>query len=345
MPTTCKSRLVLAVVLLAAVLSPTLAGAQGFPAFIPLWATAEGVAVDRTGSVFVTVREGAGGMSGTIWRIAADGAPTLVAALGTGLIGGLAAAPDQALYAAMSLGPDRGVYRIRKGGPPERLPGTEQILFANALAFDPRGNLYVTESFSGSMAEFGPGGIWRITPGGDAEPWLRHELLTGIPGMPPMPFPVGANGIAFYHGALYVVNTHQATIVRVGIASDGGPGEPEVWARLPEMGVSLAPAMGDGLALDVHGDIYVAVVSRNAILRFDADDRSASLVTALSVPGGALLDSPASLAFGTGGGEQQNLFVTNLGMLSSMPIPPPPGGWPGPGLVKVEAGVPGLPVK
>jgi len=344
MPTSSRSSLLLAV-LLAVVLAPLPGGAQGFPSFIPLWAAPEGVAVARTGDVYVSVREGEGGMSGTIWQFAADGSPTLFAELGIGMVGGLAIAPNQTIYAAMGLGPDQGVYRVSRNGLPERIAGTEQMLLPNALAFDPGGNLYVTESVSGSAASLGPGGIWRVTPNGEAAPWLYHELLTGIPGMPPLPVPIGANGIAFYHGDLYVANTHKGTIVRVGIEGDGSPGTPEVWATLPELWPSILPAMPDGLALDVHGNVWVAAVSRNAILRFDADDRTPTLVTALSMPGGAPLDTPASLAFGTGSGEQQNLFVTNLGMLSSMPIPAPPGGWPGFGLVKVEAGAPGLPLK
>ena len=45
-------------------------------------------------------------------------------------------------------------------------------------------------------------------------------------------------------------------------------------------------------------------------------------------------DFPASLVFGTGKGERTSLFVTNLGM----------GGWAGPSLVKIDAGVPGRPL-
>ena len=56
----------------------------------------------------------------------------------------------------------------------------------------------------------------------------------------------------------------------------------------------------------------------------------------------ALFDTPASLAFGTGAGEQQNLFVTNLGWMVRFI---PEGKWPGAALVKVHAGVPGRPLK
>jgi len=55
----------------------------------------------------------------------------------------------------------------------------------------------------------------------------------------------------------------------------------------------------------------------------------------------APFDFPASLFFGTGKGERTNLFVTNLG-LGKVRVPPLP--WAGPGLVKIDAGVPGRPL-
>ncbi|NIO08485.1 MAG: hypothetical protein GTO40_10965, partial [Deltaproteobacteria bacterium] len=75
---------------------------------------------------------------------------------------------------------------------------------------------------------------------------------------------------------------------------------------------SSFPVMLDGLALDVRGNVYIAVVSRNAIVRINAHDRSQdTVVVHPEVP----LDTPASLAFGTGKEGRQNLFVTNLGMM------------------------------
>src|SRR2546430_2757965 len=53
----------------------------------------------------------------------------------------------------------------------------------NGLAFDLQGNVYISDSFAGT--------IWRTGPtGGAASPWISHPLLTttGVP-------PFGANGI------------------------------------------------------------------------------------------------------------------------------------------------------
>jgi len=157
------------------------------------------------------------------------------------------------------------------------------------------------------------------------------------------PFPVGANGIAFYHGDLYVINTDKALVVRVPVRPDGSPGQPEVWKQVQDVIESpfyqspFFPVMLDGLALDVHGNVYIAVPSRSAIVRINADNRSQETVAVYpDVP----LDAPLSLAFGTGKGERESIFVTNSGMNGRFL----PGTWPGPGLVKIQVGIPGLPL-
>ncbi len=311
-----------------------------FPAFIPFPVSTEGVAVDKFGNVYVSVRDG---NRGKIWKFTPPGEQSVFADIGVAMAAGLAVDAEGDVYIAMAVGVDRGVYRINRHGHLVRLPGTEQIVFANALAFDHRGNLYVTESYSmDSPPAYGPGGIWRIPQRGEAELWLRDDLLTGIGAV--LGYPVGANGIAFYHGDLYVVNTDKGNVVRIPVKPDGSPGLPDVWAVLQEvpgspMAGSPFPVLGDGLALDVHGNIYVAVVSRSAIVRINADDKSQETIAALFT--GTPLDTPASLAFGTGKGGRKSLFVANLGWLAT--INPGPS-WPGPGLVKIEAGVPGLPL-
>ena len=345
-----RVRLPIALALATALLSAAAAHAQ-LPAFIPMpGVTPEGVAVDRTGDVFVSVRSGAPGTvpHGAIWRYTPDGQASLFADVGEGVIGGLAIAANGDVYVAMATGPDQGVYRIDRMGVPERLPGTAQIVFANALAFDARGDLYVTESYSGAAGSYGPGGIWRVPRRGEAELWLRHELLTGIGYLG---YPIGANGIGYYHGDLYVANTDKGIIVRVPVLNDGSAGEAEAWKRLEAVAglppvQSPLPVMPDGLAFDVHGNVYVTVVSRNSVVRVNAADRSQETIALLMTPWPdaytrAPLDTPASLAFGTGAGEQQMLFVTNLGWMSTL-VPGPT--WPGPGLVKVDAGVPGRPL-
>jgi sugar lactone lactonase YvrE len=261
---------------------------------------------------------------------------------------------DGNVYVARNIAPNNGVYRVDRHGRAVRLPGTEQIVFPNALAFDHRGNLYVTETFSfdpplvpyenGFAPEFGRGGIWKVPPRGTAELWLRDDLLTGL-GPTLFPFPVGANGIAFYHGDLYVINTDQALVVRVPVCHNGQPGQPEVWKQVEDVPESIfyqnpfIPLMLDGLALDVHGNVYIAVPSRGAIVRINADDLSQETLAAY--PGSPLLDAPLSLAFGTGKGERASLFISNGGLSEGI-VPGLP--WAGPGLLKIQVGIPVLPL-
>ena len=194
-----------------------------------------------------------------------------------------------------------------------------------------------------STGEFDQGGIWRIPKRGPAELWLRDDLLTGL-GPTLFPYPVGANGIAFYHGDLYVINTDKALVVRVPVRHNGRPGQPEVWKQVADVPESLfyenpfIPLMLDGLALDVHGNVYIAVPSRGAIVRINADDRSQETLAAYPVDP---LDAPLSVAFGTGKGERESLFISNGG-ISGMIVPGLP--WAGPGLLKLDVGIPGLPL-
>ena len=45
-------------------------------------------------------------------------------------------------------GQDAGVYAVDRDGYAVRLPGTELINYADGLAFDQRGNLYITDAYS-----------------------------------------------------------------------------------------------------------------------------------------------------------------------------------------------------
>ena len=141
------------------------------------------------------------------------------------------------------------------------------------------------------------------------------------------PFPIGANGIGHWKKNLYVANTTEAQIVRIPILEDGTAGTPEIVVKDPAQLTGL-----DGIALDVHGNIYAAVIVQSKVVRIDPD--TGAIATLATADDG--LDFPASLAFGTVRNDQQSVFVTNFAI-------GPPGGA-GPALLKVNVGVPGLPV-
>ncbi len=319
---------------------PVQQGGYEFPDFIPL--SSEGVTLDNIGNVYLGVSVD----TDQIWQLSPCAEQRVFSDLGQlgGWLTGLAVDAVGDVYIAV---PFRGVYRVGRNAAVTHVPGTERIVFPNALAFDHRGTLYITESFSfddPTCGPFGKGGIWRVPKGGTAELWVHHELLTG--NCPPAFFaePYGANGIAFYHGDLYVASSEKALVLRIPVQLDGSPGPLEIWkqvADVPESPLYQNPWIQvfiDGLALDTQGNVYVAVGSREAIVRINADDRTQSTVAVFP---DAPLDVPMSLAFGTGKGARKTLFVTNAGFSQSY-VPGLP--WVGSGLAIIELDRPGRPL-
>ena len=309
--------------------------------------------MDKVGNVYVSMRQSPFGpladLTDQVWKFSPAGEKSILAEFGHpgGGGAGLAVDAEGNVYVARtaSAAPYNGVYKVDKHGKITLLPGTGQIIFPDGLAFDQQGNLYITEVFSIDPVSgaFAQGGIWRVPKGEAAELWLRHELLTGLaPTL--LPFPIGANGIVFYLGSLYVINTDKALVVRIPVRPNRSPGEPEVWKQVGEVPESvfyqnlMFPVFLDGLTLDVHGNVYVAVPSRLAVVRINAADRSQETI---AVYPQAPMDACYSLAFGTGKGERENLFVTNSGLVGVL-VPGLP--WAGPGLAKIEVGIPGLPL-
>jgi len=324
------------------------ASAGMFPSFIPMpGISPRGVAVDKIGNVYVSASVYENSIEYiNVWKYTPAGEEMFSVEIGQGTIGGLMVTAKGDLYIAIAVGTGKGVYRMDRRGNIELLTGSDQIFFANGLVFDDRGTLYITESFSPS---YGAGGLWRITREGEVEECFHDALFTGT-GALGFGVPLGANGIAYYHGNLYVTNTELGTVLQVPVWPDGTVGQPELWTTLQDVPESPLygapiPVCGDGVVLDVHGNLYVAVLTRSAVVRLNLLDKSQETVAAFRIPDTlplyAPFDFPASLFFGTGKGERTNLFVTNLGIGASK-IPPLP--WAGPGLVKIDAGVPGRPL-
>jgi sugar lactone lactonase YvrE len=287
----------------------------------------EGIAVDKVGNIYVSM--GApGGPSGEIRRISPDGAQTTMAELDTAAAGLAVDAQGNVYYAYVTFDPSTGgVYRLSGDGPPQRLPGTGSILLPNGLGFDKRGNLYVSDSIGGA--------IWRIPRNGTAELWIQHESLEGCPPVVPGFPPVGANGVAYRQGDLYVANTGQGLLVRIPIGKGGVAGAPELVAGVPECDPANDQLDSmDGIAFDAHGNIYALLVLQNKLVRIDPVTGDVTELVS-----GSGFHNPASLAFGTGKGDRQSLFISNFALLP--PIPPDSFG---PAVLKLDTGVPGMPL-
>ena len=321
-----RSLVVCALALMLAL--PSLAAASGHVMWIQTYDPAagefpEGIAVDKQGNVFVSMAP-----IGQIRKISPEGTETLFYQFppGGGLTGLAVDAPGNVYVGVFAggAGPLQGVWRIdRDGGPASRLPGTENIFLPNGLAFDNQGNLYVTDTYVLGSAP-PAGAIWRIPPHGDAQLWLQDStLLGGLGNVPDYP-PLGANGIAFRHNRLYVASTEKGVIAQVPVLPDGSAGALSVVAQGPEL------IMIDGLALDVHGAIYAALVGQDRVVTVDP---ASGGVTPLAGPADGV-EGPASLAFGTGNGERQSLYFTNYAIITRAH----------PGVLKMDVGVPGMPL-
>lgn len=277
----------------------------------------EGIAVDKSGNLFVSLT-----FLGQIRKIEPDGSQSLLATLapagGLGLTGLAVDAPGNVYAGMVSFDPaSHGVWRVAGDGSAERLAGSAAIAFPNGLAFDRRGNLYVTDTTAGA--------VWRIPPGGSAELWFEHALLVGN-GSAGFGFPIGANGIAYRNGAIYVSNTEFARIVRIPVEPNGDPGAPQIHAEDPKL------LFADGIAFGVHGNLYVAVIAQSTLVRVSPSGDSVTTL-ATSADG---LDFASSLAFGTGMSDRKSLFLVNFAI-------GPPGGA-GPGILRVAVGEPGMPL-
>jgi hypothetical protein len=277
----------------------------------------EGLAVDKQGNIDVSLINPVG----EIRQLRRDGAQSVLAHFSVPGFGPLGLAIDAAghMYAAVASfdAATQGVYRVFPGGTSARIPGTGGIAFPNGLAFDKRGNLYATDSIGGS--------VWRIPKSGPAVLWAQSPLLEGN-GSLQLGFPLGANGIGFRHGALIVANTEGGSLVSIPIESDGSPGPAAVVAEGPDL------FGADGIALGVHGNIYVAVNAQSTLLRVAPNGSETLLATAANG-----LQNPASLSFGTGQGQRKTLFMTNFAFFA-------PPGTARPAILAAPVGEPGQPV-
>jgi sugar lactone lactonase YvrE len=290
----------------------------------------EGVAVDKSGDVFVSLAPLGQLLKVKPWSTRPEpfgSVPGVDPASDVGLLG-LAVGRRGDVYGAVVSAAARGVWRFdRRTGAAERLPGTEAIPFPNSLAFDRRGHLYVASSAEGRSPSGGLlGGIWRISRDGSVDRLLVDKALGGTGEL--QPGGAGANGIAYRHGVLYVTNTEKGTLLTIPVRRDGTLGPPGVLARGPQL---LFP---DGLALDAHGNAYVAVISQSTVVRVTPDGAIAPLADASDG-----LDWPSSVALGTGRGKRKQLYAVNYAIGPRFGNPPGAG----PALLTIDLGARGRP--
>ena len=296
-------------------LAPVAAGADGHATTIASFESTvapEGIAVAPDGTVYVST---AGG--GQIWRLDDEGEPEVFATIDPavpptayGVLG--LWYEDGAVYTAASTGnaATHGIWRVDEDGTAERLPGTEQAAFANAVVVA-GGVVYFTESIGGA--------VWRQSGDDPAEPWVEDELLAGNGTFVGPEAPLGANGLAVgpEDDVLYVGNTEAGRVLEIPILEDGSPGELTVRAEAPDLvGV-------DGLAVDAAGELFGVIINGPALVHIAADGAVTELA---GIEEG--LDAPSGLAVGPDG---RTLYVVNFSIGEAFGFP----GTAGPGVVRV----------
>lgn len=279
------------------------------------------VAVDKVGNVWVSLQPIC-----QVRRYTPDWQESLRITLVSGCpngagASGLAIDSTGIVYAAV-IGPDeavRGVYAIEPTGTFHRLSGTGQMVFANSIAFDHNnGTMYVTDMVAGK--------IFSIPHGGSAELWAEGAILSGVPAWTNGPS-LGVNGIAVHNGQVIVSVSFPPRLVKIPIREDGSAGVPEmVYAPMALMAKNIFAV--DDIALDVFGNVYAAVIAGPpTVARLALDGSGIARFDPLPA-------AVTSLAFGTGKGERQSLFVAINQSFAGA----------GSGIVKVDAGVPGRPM-
>ena len=277
----------------------------------------EGIAIDRDGTIYVTLSP-----RGEIRRIAPDGSQSTLAQISPPGAGfgplGLAFDRDGDLYVtAGTFDPaSSGVYRVSTDdGTSERVAGSSAIVLPNAIAFDGQGRMYVTDSATGS--------VYRAVGDGPLALWLTDPRLAGD-GSFGFGVPLGANGIAYRQGSLYVAATELGRIMRIPVASDGTAGTPQVYAESAQL------VGADGLAFDVHGNLYVSANAQNKLVRLSPGGAIQTLATATDG-----LDFPAGIAFGRGSLGHASVFIVNFAIGA-------PGA--GPSISEIDVGIAGQPL-
>ena len=283
----------------------------------------ESIRIDKKGDTYVSMLT-----TGEVRRISPDGTQSTLAVLGSGptafpgrRLTGLAIDARGNVYAALNDVPaTRGVWRISRDGTTALIAALPFAGMVNGLAFDERGNLFVSDSLAGR--------IYKVDRDGLITAWSIDPFLVGATPTTCGRFPAGpggANGLAFdKHGDLLVANTTMGAIVRIPVASDG---DAQVANYFVEPTCELWGA--DGIAFDNRDNLYVAVNIQRKIVRIDP---AGNMETVAAAPDDEL-SAPSDMAFGTRMGNRKRIFITNFA------APPLGGGTPG--VVTMHVGVPG----
>jgi len=262
---------------------------------------AEGVVIDKEGNVY------GGGRNAVIYKVTPDGKVHELTTLPAGSIPNGITMDRQGNLVYCDLG-KKAMMRVTQSGQVSMIAdrvGTLALTLPNFASYDAEGNLYVSNSstrdINSALVELTKpepnGALVRIRPDG------RGDIVaTGI---------YLANGTAIdpKEEAVYVLESTRNDCLRIAIRKDGTFGKPEVYSK-------DFPALPDGMAFDVEGNLYVTLpgvgkdgqlVPANQIIKVDTSGKWTVLI---DDPTGQKLDLPTNCAFG--GPGLQDLYIANL---------------------------------
>jgi sugar lactone lactonase YvrE len=262
----------------------------------------EGLTGDRRGNLYSGGRDGEDPCP--VFRVRASGGEPAVVGNIPAPCGpsGIAFGPDERLYIASE--GQVHVLTPNAENPPTATVFATDVPGANGLAFDDRGDLWVSDGTTGQ------GRVWRVEPDGERSEEFRvqpmvNEVVAGGIGRDPRSLPPGtvditptgrsasnqlgsqhlvANGLAFGEdGSLYIGDTARGAIWRVELDRRGEVRSPVGCDTtftantlcLDNVFVAHPFLEGtDGIALDRAGNIWSAANERNAIVVVTARRRT-----------------------------------------------------------------------
>jgi sugar lactone lactonase YvrE len=230
----------------------------------------ESIAADAKGMLYACDR-----ISGNVWRIDPKNPKVIVVAQiqerevdGKKVradVSGIVFNQDGDLY--LTAGGFKEVLRIRGTDLNPQKPGRAQVFAtgtegANGIAFDNKGNLYVSGGRNGNIYRTGP-------EGGKAEIFAKIDPHTRTLADGKTQQAITANGMIFDSKGttLYVADTARGAVWKIAISSGGKADRP---ALVTQSGLLEG---ADGPAFDPRGNLWVAANERNAVVAVTPDGK------------------------------------------------------------------------
>ncbi|MFD6280344.1 SMP-30/gluconolactonase/LRE family protein [Streptomyces sp. NPDC060209] len=252
----------------------------------------ENITVNPDSSMTISMLGSSAAMPPKLVRISPSGHRTTLAVghKGDTITGNARGNDGTVFYNVMSKDASRtGVWEIPVSGSPQRLAALPADASPNGLAIGPNGRtLYVADSLKST--------VWAVpTSDGRAAVWLTDPALAPDKSAS---VPLGANGLRYHNGSVWVSNISHNTLLRIPVTQSGAPG------RIHTV-TSHLTGVDDFSFLDERSDVvFAAENERNEIVMVYPDGTTKTVLTASSG-----LASPTSTAV-----RGRRLYITNAGL-------------------------------